>query len=164
MKDDFWKNLVIPFQEEDEEFQFANPVVVGQYFLKAVGTAAYLGEQAESLTEQVGNLRVQLDRKKRDLSKFRRSVLAAYYKEITKSASSEVQDAFIEKKADEMGRLKEMQDLEEEIENLVRELEIREPRLDQYRTRLKLLENSLNWGKQYLDFEKLMIRSTNYGN
>jgi hypothetical protein len=161
MQDKFWEELVIPFQEEDGNFQYANPVVVGQYFIKAVGVAAFLGQQAETLTEQIGNLRVSLDRKKRDLAKVRRKVLSESYKEVKSSASTEVQDAFVHRKAHDLGFGVELETLENEVEALVRELEIREPRLDQYRSRLKLLELSMNWGKQYLDFEKLVIRSSN---
>lgn len=164
MDDTFWEDMVIPFQEEDEEFQFANPVVVSQQFVKAIGTASYLGKQAEILTEQIGNLKVTLDRFKRERDKLRRRILANHYKEITKSASSEIQDAFIYKMAQEDGLSKELLEIEAEIEDLTREIEVREPRVDQYKTRLRLLETSMNWGKQYLDFDKLIIRSTNYSN
>lgn len=160
--DTFWKDFVIPFQEEDGDFQFANPVVVAQYFIRAVGTASFLGHQAEMLTEQIGNLRVKLERAKRDLAKFRRRILSRHYSEITKSASSEIQEAFLHKIIHADGEELEFKRLEDEIEALTKELEIREPRLEQYRARLKVLETSMNWSKQYLDFDKLVIRSTNF--
>lgn len=163
MNKDFWKDMVIPFQNEDDELQFANLVAVSQHFIKAVGLAAQLGEQAEALTEQLANVTITLERKQRDLSEFRKSILAKHYKRISKSAGKDVQEAFIRAMADEDGREQELIDLDAEIEKLTREIEIRTPRVAQYKARLKMLEMTMGWGKQYLDFEKLIIRSSTYG-
>lgn len=164
MADTFWNDLSIPYQEEDEEFNFANLVIVAQHFLKAVGRAAQLGEQAEVLTEQIATVTVQRDRKDRELKVLRRKILASNYKGMSKSASRDVQEAFILAMAEKDGLLPELEALEAEIERLTREIEAREPRVAEFRNRMKLIETTMGWGKQYLDFEKLVIRSTSYGN
>lgn len=157
--DGFWERLNIPYQEDNDDFQFVNPVVVARQFVKAVGEATTLGNMAEVLTEQLANLKVQLDRKERELRSFRREVFSKHYKEITRSAGSEIQDAFLRNKAEEDGRLPELLSLEADIESLRKEIEVREPRVDQYRLRLKMMETIMVWGKQYLDYEKLVTRT-----
>lgn len=158
--DAFWETLNIPIQVEDDGFQFVNPVVMAQRFVHAMGQAALLGSQIETLTEQIANLTVNRDRKVRELRKLRREVLANAYTKLTKSAPSEIQEAFVLKAAAEQGRQDEFTALEAEIEYLERELESRTPRIGVYKARLKTLELAMNWGKQYLDFDKLITRAS----
>lgn len=157
----FWSSVTIPFQEEDAQFDFANPVIVQRQFLKLSAESAYLAEQAEVLTEQLANITIKKERKERELRNFRRQIFAKHYSSITKSASSELQDAFILNMARKDGREAELLQLEAEIETLEKELEIRKPRIDQYKARMKVIENLLTWGKQYLDYDKLVMRSSN---
>lgn len=159
----YWAKLKLPFQIEDDGFQFTNPVVLATKFVEAAGIAAYLGQETEVLTEQLGNLKITLERKRRELASFRRGILAGNYKKITKSASSEIQEAFIYATAKDAGCLVGLMALEADIEQLLQDIESREPRLAQYKHRFKVLELTMGWGKQYLDFEKLVARIGNPG-
>jgi len=158
MADTFWDSIEIPFQELEEDVQFVNPVVVANGFMKAAAQAKALGEKMEVLSEQMANLNIALERKRREMAKLRRDLLAAHYTKITKSAPSEVQEAFLITVANTEGRLPDLLAIEQEIERLTRELEIREPRLNQYKARLRMLETIVGWGKQYVDYDKLLLR------
>jgi len=162
MPDTFWQDMQFPFQDEDDQFQFANLVVVAEQFLRATSTAAALNEQAEVLQEQLANLRIMYERKERQLKILRRNILARNYKQMSKSAGKDVQEAFIVAMAASDGVLQELLDVEQAMEKLQQEIEQREPVLDELRNRLKTLDTIMGWGKQYLDFEKLLLRSSQY--
>lgn len=155
---DFWDEVTIEFQEEDDGFHFVNPVVMAQYFVKAVGHATQLHRDMEVLKEEVANLTIRKERKQRELAKLRKAIIAANYSESTKSASSEIQDAFVLAKAPSLGKLDELKEIEADIEELIRLIEVREPKIEEIKVRLRALENFTNWGKQYLDFDKLLRR------
>jgi hypothetical protein len=162
-QDPFWSDFVIPFQEEEGDFEFANPIQVQRHFLKATAHAAYLAEQAERESEQMANLEVQKARAERELLKLRRALLASAYSGITKSAGTEIQDAYLLKVARDEGREEDMLRWEGEVEDLLRKLEVRRPRLDKLRHRLKLLEKKADWAKQFLDYEKMLQRIESSG-
>ncbi len=161
MTDTFWAELKIPYQEEDSSFQFANTVVVAQHFLKSVGRAAQLGEQAEDLTRQIANVIIQRERKERQLKILRRQILAKHYAALAKSAAHEVREAFILAMAKEDDVLTELLAIESSINSFTILLEAMEPQVSQYRARLKMLETTVEWATQYINFEKFMMRAAN---
>lgn len=155
---DFWDRMNIEFQEEDDGFQFVNPVVMAQYFVKAVGEATQLYRDMEVLNEEVANLTIRKERKEREIKALRKRIIAANYNQLTKSASSEVHDAFVWAHAATIGKLDELKQLEEDIEVIEKMIEVRKPKIDEVKTRLRAIENFTTWGKQYLDFDKLLRR------
>ena len=161
--DTFWEDIQIPYQEDNKDFQFTNPVAVSQHFVKSVGRLAQVAEQAEVLTDQIATITVHMERRERDLKMLRRKILAKHYKSITKSAGSEIQEAFVRLKAEEEGLLSALESIEAEIEKDRRELEIRIPRVAKLRSRMKAIETTLIWGKQHLDFEKILMRTQHNG-
>lgn len=163
IKNVFWNIVELPFQDEDTELQFTNPVVTAEWFAKLTHTIADLGGKAETLEEEIANLKVHLRRAESDLSRFRRTILADSYSKITKSADKIVQDAFVLLMSKELGRDKELSTLENDVEDLRQQIEVREPRKDQLYTRLKILKDSEDAAKQYLDHEKLQMRMTQRG-
>lgn len=158
MDEKFWEDIKIPFQENDDNFQFVNPVAVAQKFAKASGILSFLSKQAEVLTEQIATYTIRLEEARRKLRGLRREVLSKHYKEISKSAGSEVQEAFIYNKATEDGCVTELLEIEAEIESLTGMIASRQPRLDQFRARQKTLIQNMEWAEQYLNFEKHVTR------
>ena len=162
-RDPFWDGFEIPFQEEAEDFDFINAVVVSKHFIKAISLSAEAAEKAEVLTIEIANKEVELARIERDLALIRRDLLAENYAGITKSASSEIQEAFILKCATGSKHEQTFRSLEKSREEALRFLEIRKPRLEQLRARLKHIENKMNWAQQYLNFEKILMKVTDEG-
>jgi hypothetical protein len=156
--DEFWLRVELPFQAEDDEVQFVNPVVAAEWFAQKTQDIAYLNGLAEAIEEEVANLKVHRRRAEHAFAKFRRRLLASNYAGITKSADKEIQAAFLLKIAEQQGKLDELETHEEEIEQIVRMIEVREPRRDQFYARLKAIKDSVESAKQYLDFSKLEMR------
>lgn len=163
MDEEFWDDMIIPFQTVDKEFQWVNSVVVVRKFITSIGTLSMLGKSMEVLTEQLGSLNVQLEAEQRKLKVLRKEILSRHYKAITKSASSELQDAFIRNKAQEDGVLADLTILETEIERLTVQIARRKPRVAQYQFRIKTLNTSMEWAKQYVDFDKMVTKSEKFG-
>lgn len=162
--DNFWNNFQIPYQEDDPSFQFVNPVAVSQHFIRVIGEQAFLLEQSERLTQQLANVSAQETKQLRRLATLRREVLSRHYGEITKSASSEIQDAFIVSKIrNDVELLDEFESIEDSLVELQDQRIIIQPRLDQLRARMKAIEKKMEWAKQYLDHEKLMVRVAQHG-
>jgi hypothetical protein len=155
----FWDGVELPHQTEDTEFPLVNSVVAAEWFAKKTSDIAYLNGQAEILTEEIENLKVHKRRKETSFARFRRKLLADHYDKITKSADKEIQAAFLLKIAreTELGLLR-LETFEEELEEITRQIEVREPRRDQFHTRLKALRDSQDAARQYLDFNKLEMR------
>ena len=156
--DRFWDTVELPHQEEDANYPLVNPVVASEWFAKKTTDIAYYGGLAEILTEQIENLKVHRRRKEVEFAKFRRRILANVYDKITKSADKEIQAAFLLKAAREAGKEAELDQLEEELEQIVRQIEVREPRRDQLYARLKSMKESQDAARQYLDYNKLEMR------
>lgn len=158
----FWKDLPIPFQNEDDIVQFANPVEVQRHLLLATAYSNYLGGQMEILTEQIATFEVERDRFQREKTRLERDILASNIDSIAKSASEPVRAAFIYAKATETQRTK-MRELEESIEEKTRLIEARQPRVDQFKSRLKVLEFKTDMAREYLYQERSINRVTNNG-
>lgn len=160
MKDtkSFWTQMPIPFQDEDESYDFANPVVISQDFLRATALAAEIGEKAEVLTEELANLEILKERAIRRRNALIRDIMVNHYDSLSKSARSTVHEAFVYKKAKDEGRLPELCEIDADIEKYTREIEAREPRLSQFKNRLRLIENKMEWAKEYLNYEKHVDR------
>ncbi len=148
----------MPQQSEDPELEFTNRVVTAEWFAQQTQVIAELGGKAEVLDEEIANLQVHLRRKERELQNVRLSILARCYGKITKSADKVVQEAFIRSMAVELKETDTLTKLDLELEDIRQEIEIREPRRDQYYTRLKILKDSQESARQYLDHEKLQTR------
>jgi hypothetical protein len=109
-----------------------NSVVAAEWFAKKTSDIAYLNGQAEILTEEIENLKVHKRRKETSFARFRRRLLADHYDKITKSADKEIQAAFLlkiskESRIDYEALLK----FEDDLEEINRAIEVREPRRDQ---------------------------------
>lgn len=156
--DQFWKTVELPFQTDDRDFQFVNPVAAAEWFAKKTSDISYLNGMAELLEEEIANLKVHLRRKDEDLSRLRRKLLAGAYDRVSKSASTEILNAFVLKLAQDEGRGPKMTELEEEKEDIVRSIEVREPRRNQLYARLKAIRDSQDAARQYLDYNKLEQR------
>jgi uncharacterized coiled-coil protein SlyX len=158
MDDTFWKDFAIPFQVEDDEVSFANPVRVQRSFLEAVSELAYYGEKAERLTEQIAKLEAQRDAIRAGLRRLRREFLASEYSRITKTASSDIQEAFILNVAIQKGRDGELKEIEQTLEQKEEQLRALVPKLRKVEARMKALQRREEWAREYLNFEKLMTR------
>jgi chaperonin cofactor prefoldin len=157
--DPFWEGVVLPHQAEDSEVSFTNPVVTAEWFAEKTSTISELGGQAEAIEEEVANLKIHLRRAESSLSKLKRRILAASYEKITKSADRTIQDAFVIRQAKELGWEEEFNNIEDMLEEIRREIEIREPARDRLYLRLKTLKDSQESARHYLDFEKLEMRN-----
>jgi DNA repair exonuclease SbcCD ATPase subunit len=158
---EFYDRLAVEINDENDDFEFANRVVVAEHFLRLQGMAAQLTAKSTALTSEVANFDVHLNRKQRELKRLRRSLLARNYSRITKTAKDEVQDAFIIMLAEESNQLEEIHSLEQDIEELTQKIEARTPRLNEFKSDLKAVERTAEYCKQYLDYEKLEMRVNN---
>lgn len=158
-RQEFWSSAYVPVDEDWEETgtEFVNPVVVADMFALATGMAAKLAQEAEVISEQIANLEFEKAKLMRQLAKIRRTIFADHYNKITKSASAEIQDAFIMAMADE-GQKKQILALEDEIEDCVQKIGRLTPRLEKIRFRLRTLEKNMEWAKQFLDYDKMQAR------
>lgn len=150
----FWKDAEMVVNDEDENFQLVNPVVAAEWFLDNQSRLARLGYLNERLTEEIANLEVQLEWKKRDLALLERELIPLVYQRIAKSASSKIVDAHIPLVAREKGKEEALNSLSREIEELTREVERRKPAREKVQMRMKILStieaniaNFLNWEK-----------------
>lgn len=162
-REEFWSGIVIPINEnwQQDNTNFANPVDVADMFARATGTSTMLASEAEGLTEEIANFEFERDEAQIDLTKIRRQILADNFTDIKASWSGDVIEAFILSKA---GDQKErMLELEQHIEESVRQVRLRKPRLTKLEKRLKSLEKHMDWAKQWLDYDKLLQRITQVG-
>lgn len=157
-KDKFWDALPIPYQTEDEEYEFANPVVVQQQFLRLSRATAVVCQEAEDVTSEIADLENDKSEVQLELSNLRRQLFAANYKQITKSASSEVQDAFILTTARDCGREEELADLEEMVADLESRIRRLKPVQAKLWNRQNMIKQTFDYGKNYLDFEKVLTK------
>lgn len=160
----FWDSVELPQQDEDKDFPLVNSVVAAEWFAKKTSDIAYLNGLAEILTEEIENLKVHKRRKETTFARFRRRLLADHYDKITKSADKEIQAAFLlkiskESKIDHEALFK----FEDDLEEITKQIEVREPRRDQLHARLKALRDAQDAARQYLDFNKLEMRLNNQG-
>ena len=159
-EDTFWKDIVVPFQEEDETYEFSSLFQISKYFAKSTGIIAYLGEQAEKLNLEEKSLEEKLMEVEEEFRQLRRKINAKHYKSITKSASSELQEAFLWTKAEEEGKLQEYQQLESDINLLKKHIFKKRKEIDKLKYRIKMLEMAQRAGTEHLNFEKLIMRIT----
>lgn len=156
---EFWNNSFVPVDEDWQEngTEFVNPVVVADMFAGATSRAARLAQEAEVISEKIAKLDYERGRAQRSIGKIRRAIFADNYSKITKSAGSEIQDAFVLAMADDAQR-EQIKAFEEEIDAHSDKIGKLTPRLDRIRFRLKTLEKNMEWAKQYLDFDKMLTR------
>lgn len=160
----FWDSVELPQQDEDKDFPLVNSVVAAEWFAKKTSDIAYLNGLAEILTEEIENLKVHKRRKETSFARFRRRLLANNYDKITKSADKEIQSAFLLKIAQEdKNEETRLLRFEDELEEVTKQIEVREPRRDQLHARLKALKDSQDAARQYLDFNKLEMRLNQQG-
>ncbi len=158
-KPEFYDLLSVAINEEDDDFEFANRQVVAEHFLRLQQMAAQVVARATALTAEIATLEVHKKRFARELKQIRRQVLAANYAKITKTATPEIQDAFVFLcLQDDPDLLTKFGGLEAELEEVTREIESREPRLTEFKDDLKAIERTAEYCKQYLDYEKLDMR------
>lgn len=155
--DRFWEALPIPYQEEEEDVQFANPVVVQRHFLRLTRALAQTLGPAEALAEEIATLEGEKAEWQRELARIRRDLLAGSLDRIKKT-TLDMQNAFLLNVARESGREEQLEEAEAEIETREREIARRAPVLEKLRARQKAIEQVMNGGKQYLDMEKLFMK------
>lgn len=156
--DEFWKTVELPFQTDDRNFQFVNPVAAAEWFAKKTSDISFLNGMAELLEEEIANLKVHLRRKDEELNKLRRRLLSGAYDKISKSASTEILNAFVLTLAEAGGKGIKLTELEDQKEEIVKSIEVREPRRNQLYARLKAIRDSQDAARQYLDYNKLEQR------
>lgn len=156
--DNFWEDVVIPFQEDDANFEFANPLVVSEAFLKAIAWGAQISGLAEDLFIEISKLETEKKDIDRKIAKIDRTVLSKFYSEITKTAAPEVRRAFIQNKSAEIGKDVELDALEQKRDDIQAKLDDLERKREFYKNRMRFLEKSTEWAKQYLDYDKLLER------
>lgn len=162
-KDPFWNEVIIPFQEEDPEFQFANPVIVSEQFIKAVAQGARIGERSEVLVRRLKKLNSIKKDITRDLAKLKQEILAKFYSEVTKTASPDIMAAFIRRKAEEVDREDELAGLLKELDTVDAEIDDVQDQLDILKDRMKFLDKAMDWARQFLDYDKLQQRLEDNG-
>lgn len=160
---EFYERVALPFNDEDPNFEFVNDVIASEHFVRLQHLLSKLTERIKDLANEVHNLEIHRNRATREIQKIRKVLFARNYSRITKSADKEIQDAFIFLVASEAGDeiLSQLSALEDEVENITREIEIRQPRLNEYRNDMKLIEKVGDYVKQYLDAEKLRMKIEN---
>jgi hypothetical protein len=156
--DTFWKTVELPFQTDDQNFQFVNPVAAAEWFAKKTSDISFLNGLAEILEEEIANLKVHLRRKDEEIGRLRRRLLANAYDRIAKSAGTEILNSFVLKLAEDDSKGPQLAKMEEEKEELVRSIEVREPRRNQLYARLKAIRDAQDAARQYLDYNKLEQR------
>lgn len=158
----FYRAVRVPFNGEDQEFEFVNQVVVAEHFIRLQDLVAEINERSLDLTNELRNLEVHLKRRTRDLAKVRRTLMARNYSRLTKTADKDVQEAFILMVAEENPTfLAQMNEIESDIEDLTQKIESRKPLIEEFKDKQKLVEKIAEYAKQYLDFRKLEIRIEN---
>jgi hypothetical protein len=158
-REEFWSRAFVPVDENWQESgtEFVNPVVVADMFAAATAISARLAQEAEIISEKLAKLEYEMAGYEREVAKIRRTIFADNYSKITKSAGSEIQDAFVLAMATNEQRL-ELTTHEEEIATRKDKIGRLTPRLDRLRYRLRVLEKNMEWAKQYLDFDKMLTR------
>lgn len=169
VKDNFWNEFPIPFNEDEEAreegFDFVNPIDVQDEFIRIIDDIARLGYRIEQLEGVVGSQQAQLADLENQANVLRRKILTRHYhdKSFARSADKEVREAFIFARAtdEELERLEELEDSIMATKKLIGE---RMVPLNQLRHRMKCLQLKADWAKQHLDYQKLQIRvETNLG-
>ena len=158
----FWQDATIPVNESwmEDKTNFANPVEVADMFARATGVSAMLAAEAEELTEAIANAEFLKDDASIEYNRLRRQILAQNFGAIKSGWNSEAMDAFILASAGTQAPT--LLAMEKDVEVANREIRIRKPRLEKLKNRLKRLETSMEWAKQWLDYEKLMQRVTEH--
>lgn len=156
-EDRFFEEVIVPFNDEDESLEFINPVVVAEHFARITALNARLASQSEGGSSRLAELEADLKRENREIDKLRRKVFADNFNDVTRTAPKEIQDAFILSRADQevLDQLTEHEDNKAYIED---EMDVVKAALDRIRSRMRLIEKTMDWAKQYLDYEKLLTR------
>lgn len=151
-----WERIAVPINEDwrENEFEMVNPVDVAEMFAATTGLAAYTAQEAEEVTERIRNLENTKSKKQRKVTRIRRTIFADHYAKLTKSAGTEVQDAFVLSMAD-AEQQKELLTLEEEIDGLDDNIAPLVNKRDKLLFRLKMIEKNMEYARHFLDFEKL---------
>lgn len=160
----FWNSAYVPVDEDWKEngTEFVNSVVVADMFATSTGTAARLAQEAEVISEKIAKLEYEKGKVSRQIAKLRRTIFAEHYNKITKSAGTEIQDAFVLSMADE-GQRQLLLSLEDSVDESQDKIGRLLPRLERVRYRLKVLEKNMEWAKQFLDYDKMLTRIHNGG-
>lgn len=153
-REEFWRTSCVPYNDEWQEngLDFVNPVTVADQFIKAAAQASRTAYEAEIIAKHVAEWQDMQDAVEHKLLVLRRKILAENYDKITKSATPEIQNAFILKHAGKHAT--EMQEKENELETIVREIGAWKPYLAKLDKRLRRLERNMDWATQYLNFDK----------
>lgn len=158
-QDTFWDDIQIPINPdwEDNDADFVNPVVVADMFASATGFAATICSDLEALTDKLSKLERQKAKLVKELARIRRDILAEEYKRITKSASPEVQTAFIWSSASSKQRtlMRNYEDKLEVIDAHIMSITAERERLN---NRLKRLDRNMDFAREYLNFDKHMAK------
>lgn len=153
-QDTFYEDLLIPFNDEDPDFDFVNHVHAQQKLVEGQNGFTEYTEHAERHTKVIGRATKIRNEAERDLRRLRRQVLASNFGQFKASYGEEARDAFVYKKAEETGRLEDLLTLEAVIETQTREIESHQYRLDLVRGRLKAIEKTMDTAVHLLNLHK----------
>lgn len=156
----FWNRAFIPVNTENKDYELVNPVVVAERFVEVTHDMAQLAQHAEEGSDAIASLELDLSVNMRKTSKIRKRLLADNYDDVTKTASSEIQEAFILKCARDAGEevLSTLENLEIERQDLESKISDHKLALEKIKNRMKLIQINMELAKQYLDHEKLLTR------
>ena len=157
MADDFWDDRELEFQLTYPDLDFVNAVKMAKFLATGTADMTEISRAMEVLVEKLTKLMNEEAGYRRSITNIRRHLLAKHYTKITKSASSEIQDAFILKKAQEEGEVDAMVDLEVKVEACRALREDLEIELQKFKNRQKLLESQLQAAREIVNFEKKLM-------
>jgi chromosome segregation ATPase len=152
----YFDDLTLPLNKEEPHFEFVNAVTVSDKFAEATIFNGTISREIEEATDELARLDVELEQVKRKIGKIRRQIFADNWTKVTKTADSQIQDAFILAHAGAMlPVLEECESLEEE---LWKQRSQAKAKFDRYRGRLWALERMTSYLTEWLNNDKFRTR------
>lgn len=154
----FWKDMIVPTQEEYEDVAFANPVDVANALVKSRNWASTISSELARLTGRRASVVKRLRRANSQLASVESLVFANVDKVPTTALrTKESRRGFIIKNLDQAGlgllteceaSVRTEEDILDDIDAQIEELEILR----------RVLERSTDWLIQYINWHKFELR------
>lgn len=154
-KDTFWQDLELPFQKEDlDDVEIVNVVHALLVLANAGQWMTYCAKRAEEISREIAEITVEREEHMRALRKLRRKILSKHLDQYKAGYTEEVRDAFIQKRAEELGRDEDLDTIEASVEAADQEIARRQPALNFLKGRMKAIDNRIELCTEFINFYK----------
>jgi len=157
----FWKELIVPIQEDMEDATFANPSDVARSLIKARNWTATISQELVTATQQIAEERRFINYNEDLLAAFERKILAGAGKippvagKNRETLRAYIRSICLENELELLNKLEEtIREHKSTLEGLMAEKETAE-------IMRKALEKSTDWLVQYINWHKFELRELN---